>query len=266
MNRVETTSTHLVACMHESEERLETAPPRAGEWPEFKPKRDKSATERRARAEVEGRDDLRFPPDDETSWSALLIELSEGYSAWRGAIETAIDLAAGVAPILDAGEPRHAEKWTTRCIADLRSLAGLLDPGRVGDDGLGIVRCRVPVPEAFAGSVEAIADRRMVLLGITDQTEVRVPADVKPMERYALIALRELGALSKDRRVLLDSLCRKAGYGSSASGTFKEAIAGLGRRGFVCSKSGRGGGVWLSEAGRSINVGSLGVDPGIGTD
>jgi hypothetical protein len=70
-------------------------------------------------------------------------------------------------------------------------------------------------------------------------------------EENALLALLELGCLSGSTLAISDTVSKKAGYGSPASGTFKHTVAGLTRRKLIASKSGKGGGIWLSSSGQA---------------
>lgn len=69
-----------------------------------------------------------------------------------------------------------------------------------------------------------------------------------------LMALSEMKALSPDRRAATNELAKRAEGPSSPGENLKKAIADLVAKGYTGSKTGRGGGVWLTEKGAELAI------------
>jgi hypothetical protein len=74
---------------------------------------------------------------------------------------------------------------------------------------------------------------------------------------HILEALKRLGATSPNNREPTCEIARKAEGTTAHSATFKQAVADLARRDLVATKTGRGGGVWLTANGLALIEGII---------
>jgi hypothetical protein len=70
-------------------------------------------------------------------------------------------------------------------------------------------------------------------------------------QRLALRALLELEAVDRESRRTAQDVATKAGGRNADAELFKAPLAELVRLGFVASRRGRGGGCWLTDAGKA---------------
>lgn len=83
-----------------------------------------------------------------------------------------------------------------------------------------------------------------------DESKVSVPAtELSQRQILILQTLFEATAFNSDRRINTDEIAERAeGPGTNPAG-FKEPVADLHSKGFIKTKTGRGGGCWLSQKG-----------------
>jgi hypothetical protein len=138
----------------------------------------------------------------------------------------------------------------------LKLGVGLSDPSFVIDEDAAAMAALAGYFEQQRIELSAALERRG--LSSAQAPEGAAPATAKvpsreftDMERNALRALLELKAFDLASRKRIDKVSEKAGYGTVAGGSFKQAISSLVRQQLLGSKSGRSGGVWLNPAGRA---------------
>jgi len=105
----------------------------------------------------------------ESQWTRLMRQWSGEYGLWCGALAVAMEAAKSpaVGGMMDGAEERREDRWTTRTIMELQSLAGTMHPVNVGADGLGLVRHGLPrLPADFSAKMEAVGKRRDQLRAI----------------------------------------------------------------------------------------------------
>lgn len=120
------------------------------------------------------------------------------------------------------------------------------------------------------GSVLRRRPIRVLVYRLTAEAVVRTKANAKPLEvqlsellgarigeeplsekaHYALLAMLELGAFDSDSRVTTKKTAERALGRGSDENDLKSAMAELATRMLTQSKEGRGGGCWLTDAGR----------------
>ncbi len=118
--------------------------------------------------------------DDRSTWGWMLLDFRTVYRQWVDTIEVArIATKAGpVMAMMNAGEPRPPHRWTTCLTVELDELLRLLHPtGAAGMDGLGLVRCGLPIlPPRFAELVDGIAGRLTTYHNAIETMRTEVPA------------------------------------------------------------------------------------------
>lgn len=75
-------------------------------------------------------------------------------------------------------------------------------------------------------------------------------ASLTPLQMKIVLSLHAMGALSQERRKVSSEVLSECNDTLAQSGNDRNAVAGLGRTGLVQSKTGAGGGIWLTEHGR----------------
>ncbi len=160
--------------------------PKPDEYPDRAEVRHRRLAEALARtaedrkAKGESVDDLI--PMSPTEWEDTLSELKESYVDWQRSIEVAISFLTAAASVLNAGERRDHERWTTKAKLELQTLSGLLHRDRVGPDAMGLARTGFPpLPKQFTETLFAIAQRRLYLMGVTKKP--RSPSKVRGPRR-----------------------------------------------------------------------------------
>jgi hypothetical protein len=78
---------------------------------------------------------------------------------------------------------------------------------------------------------------------------------------HILEALKLLGATCPNNREPTCEIALKAEGTTAHSATFKQAVADLARRDLVATKTGRGGGVWLTPHGLALIEGIIAARP-----
>ncbi|HRX85791.1 MAG TPA: Rrf2 family transcriptional regulator [Phycisphaerae bacterium] len=68
--------------------------------------------------------------------------------------------------------------------------------------------------------------------------------------QLVLVAMLELGAVDSDRRQSTEAIAFKALGADADANALKTVMAELKSRGLIESKTGRGGGCWLTDAGK----------------
>jgi hypothetical protein len=85
----------------------------------------------------------------------------------------------------------------------------------------------------------------------SQQQLVEFPSLLSRRQQDILVVLQELEAFDSDSRQSTEEIARRVtGKRNADPGPFKEPIAELHKKGLVDSKEGRGGGVWLTPAGK----------------
>lgn len=127
-----------------------------------------------------GDGDVTSCPFVEPLWTGLLRSWSANYLDWCKAVHIAEEFvkAPVVVALMDAGEPRAANRWTTQAAIELASLASSLHPIRTGGtDGLGYVRAGLPhFPTEFRSLVDAVSRRHAEVCAIP-VTAVSIESD-----------------------------------------------------------------------------------------
>jgi hypothetical protein len=116
---------------------------------------------------------------------------ADEYRRWWDAIQAARALARtpAVTAIMDAGEQRPLEKWTSRTVADLDHLAATLHPIREGGSGLGFIRAGAEsLPMNFAALADAITARAVELQSVPQSSSAAPESDEewKPAMHFPL--------------------------------------------------------------------------------
>jgi len=126
--------------------------------------------------------------------------------------------------------------------------------------------CRLPAVR-HSGGVKVIQDPGWLLAmrGLRKMAELRNEPQhlqtvaTRPLvdelaltdRQYAVLdALFDMKSFTPDQKMSTDEIAAKAGDRGPDPAGFKEPIADLGRHGLVKTKTGRGGGCWLSRDGR----------------
>lgn len=152
--------------------------PKQDEYPDRAEVRHRRIAETLART-AETRKAKGEPVDDltpmaRTEWEDTLSDLKESYVEWQQSIESALRYLPAAASVLDAGEGRDHERWTTKAKLELQTLSGLLHRDRVGPDAMGLARTGfLPLPKQFAETLFALAQRRLYLMGVTKKPRAR---------------------------------------------------------------------------------------------
>lgn len=133
------------------------------------------------------------------------------YPQWWDAIQAARALAGSpaVAAIMDVGERRPAEKWTSRTVADLDRLAATHHPMREGPNGLGFIRVgRESLSTDFVPCAAAIATR------LVELQSVPKAESVAPKDGGDTVSDSDADSItfSDTERKLLKSMASKVGH------------------------------------------------------
>jgi len=95
----------------------------------------------------------------ESEWTTTIREWQEGYGDWCQAIHAARKLAveSNVTALLDAGEPRIRDRWTSQAVIKLDRLAGSLSPVILGVTGMGVLKLP-ELPTGFMAAAKAVIE------------------------------------------------------------------------------------------------------------
>ncbi|MCK4873633.1 MAG: Rrf2 family transcriptional regulator [Phycisphaerales bacterium] len=94
-------------------------------------------------------------------------------------------------------------------------------------------------------NAKPLAQQLSELLGLPDREE-----PLSDRARFVLVAMIELGAVDSDARHSTEAIAIKALGRSADANALKSVMADLNTRKLIDSKTGRGGGCWLTDSGR----------------
>lgn len=164
---VECLSGLLANCLGEAEQEwARRGQPKPEDWPSHADARAEAQRAMTA-AEVAAAAERGEPPRNFSiawpPWVRILEDLKRTYREWCNRVHDARTAVDSVADLMDQGEPRPAERWTTKVRSDLHRFGGLFHPNRVGLDGEGLIREPPFVPKAFTDLRAQLRERHLEL-------------------------------------------------------------------------------------------------------